>query len=514
MRHPALLSFACGFASLSLEILWVRLYGFTKSSTPAAFGFVLAAFLVGIALGASAGGRACKRLGEDDDALWRASLLALLVSALLSPLLPAAFAAAYASGRGHPLLDLGSIALAAAVLSFVFPIAHHLGTRHVRDGQGQRFARVYTANVAGAGLGPLVTGYLLLDTVTLQTAFVVVGALQAGAALVLLRGQPGATRRGIAAAGVALMVAGVVAVATLDRHALVQAVVLEGGPAKTVVENRHGIITILPGPGGDDLVYGGNVYDGRTNVDLDRNTNGLQRPLLAVALHPQPRRVLMVGLSIGSWLAVVRDFPGIETIDTIEINPGYLGAAQAYPAQAGALRDPRVHLVVDDARRWLRQHPERRYDVIIMNTTLHWRSNATLLLSQEMLRQLRGHMAPGAVLALNATSSHDAFHTAAQAFPHAYRYANFIYAADFDFRPRKDEARTHALFANLRVDGKPVFAPGSPNIRGYLALPFVTLAQDQAAHPRRPFEVVTDENMITEFRYGRPLYFGLDFLPF
>ena len=38
MNYPALLSFACGFASLSLEILWVRLYSFAKLSTPAAFG--------------------------------------------------------------------------------------------------------------------------------------------------------------------------------------------------------------------------------------------------------------------------------------------------------------------------------------------------------------------------------------------------------------------------------------------------------------------------------------------
>ena len=83
MNYPALLSFACGFASLSLEILWVRLYSFAKLSTPAAFGFVLMAYLLGIALGAHAGARACRRASGAAE-LWRYSVGALWLSALLT----------------------------------------------------------------------------------------------------------------------------------------------------------------------------------------------------------------------------------------------------------------------------------------------------------------------------------------------------------------------------------------------------------------------------------------------
>ncbi len=428
--------------------------------------------------------------------------------------LPAAFAAATAHGWTHPLLESGAIAIASGVLSFVFPIAHHLGTHRSQEDQGRRFARVYTANVAGAGLGPLVTGYLLLDAVGVQSAFLIIGALQAVAACILGAGLPPSVRRGLAPAGVCLLVASAAAAFTVRPHALVEAFTPDGGVPRTVVENRHGIVTLVAGPGGDDLVYGGNVYDGRTNVDLQRNTNGLERPLLAMVLHPQPRRVLIVGQSIGSWLVLVRAFPHVESIDVVEINPGYLKAAQAYPPQAEALRDPRVHLVIDDGRRWLRQHPQKRYDVIIMNTTLHWRANATLLLSREMLSQMRSHMAPGAVMAFNATSSPDAFFTATRVFPHAYRYSNFVYAADFDFRPRKQEARALATYESLRLAGQPMFAPGSGTAQDFLQRPFVTVESDQARLPGRRFEEVTDDNMITEFRYGRRLYVWLDFLTF
>ena len=509
MRLAALLSFTCGFASLSLEILWVRLYGFVKSSTPAAFGFVLCIYLFGIAVGAALGARACRQ-GGDEARLWRASLAALLLSSVLSPLLPAAYAHLASAGMQQPLLDVALVGLASTVLSFVFPIAHHLGTERSGTARGRHFARVYTANVAGAALGPLVTGYMLLDHLSLQSSFLLVGVVQAVAVIVLVRdlrlgsgGRAFVLAAGLGGAGM------VAAAATLDPHAMVRPFGWQGEPAKTVVENRHGIISITPGRNGDDIVTGGNVYDGRTNVDPDHNTNGLERPLLAGVLHPAPRRVLIAGLSIGTWLAVLREFPGVEAIDVIEINPGYLQALQAYPAQADAVRDARVNLVVDDARRWLRHHPERQYDLVVMNTTMHWRANSTLLLSREMLRQLQSHMAAGAILAFNATGSGDAFATAAEVFPHAYRYGNFVYASDHDFRPEKDSARARAVYRRLQLQGRPMFSSGSENVERFLAPPFVAISADRLASAR-PLETITDDNMLPEFRYGRLLYLWAD----
>ena len=381
MNRAAMLSFACGFASLSVEILWVRFYGFAKLSTPAAFGFVLAAYLVGIGIGARLGASACRQ-GRSDAWLWGASIVALLVSAVLTVALPLAYGALVLRAVENPLLDVLLIALASAVLSFVFPIAHHLGTKHFAENLGRRFATVYVSNVLGAALGPLVTGYILLDQMTLQASFLVLAALQAMAALFLLVLIPLPAGRALLRAGaVAVVIATAALGALLPAHWLLQGFTHDERPPKTVVENRQGIVTIFEGRGGDDVVYGGNVYDGRTNLDGQRNSNGLERPLLTLALQPQPRRVLMVGLSIGTWLALVREFPGVESIDVVEINPGYIEAAQAYGPQARALLDPRVNLVIDDARRWLRHHPERRYDLIIMNTTWHWRSNTTLLVS-------------------------------------------------------------------------------------------------------------------------------------
>lgn len=506
MNYPALLSFVCGFASLSLEILWVRLYSFAKFSTPTAFGFVLMAYLIGIAVGAHWGSKACRRT-DNDARLWSYSIVALLASALLSVLLPAAFGWISSIDMQNPVFDLLLIAAAACVLAFVFPIAHHLGAGQQSGRQGQRFALVYTANVMGAALGPLVTGYVLLDFLTLQQSYVVICLVQLAAAVFFALSMRSTPQR-FALVGTSAVLAAMLLLWArgTDPHALVQQVAQDGAQVKTVLENRHGIITLVAGTEQhDDAVFGGNVYDGRTNLNPERNTNGLNRPLLLTALQPQPRRVLMVGLSIGTWLALVNEFPGVEQVDVIEINPGYLAAAQAYPAQARALQDPRVNMVVDDARRWLRLHKDRQYDLVIMNTTWHWRSNVSLLLSTEFLQLVKSHMASGAVMAFNATGSGDAFFTASKVFDHAYRYSNFVYAADFDFRSRKDSEAARNHYASLKLHGAPFFAPKSPAIEKFLSQPFVTVEQAQNS-VERPFEKITDKNMITEFKYGRMLY--------
>ena len=505
MNYPALLSFACGFASLSLEILWVRLYSFAHLSTPAAFGFVLMAYLLGIALGAQAGARACRRAGSDAQ-LWRYSVVALWLSALLTLALPAFFGAMVRMDLSSAVLDLLTMAAASSVLAFVFPIAHHLGTQNLAGQQGQRFALVYTSNVMGAALGPLVTGYVLLHSLSLQQSFLVICAVQCLAAMFFALALKVKPRHGVLA-GVGTLLAGGLALASTlaDPHALVQSVNQTGTRAGTVIENRHGIITIFQDADKGDAVFGGNVYDGRTNLNPEVNSNGLERLLLMAALQPKPRRVLMVGLSIGTWLALVNEFPGVEQVDVVEINPGYLQAAQAYPAQARALQDPRVHVVVDDARRWLRQHPGKQYDLIIMNTTWHWRSNISLLLSTEFLQLMKLHMVPGAVLSFNATGSEDAFYTASKVFAHAYRYVNFVYAADFDFRPRKNTAATRQLYQGLQLGSAPLFAPHSPAIEQFVTKPFGSIEVVQKFYAR-PVEQITDHNMVTEFKYGKALY--------
>jgi spermidine synthase len=96
------------------------------------------------------------------------------------------------------------------------------------------------------------------------------------------------------------------------------------------------------------------------------------------------------------------------------------------PMQAPVLHNPRVEIVIDDGRRWLNRHPDKRFDLVVMNTTYHWRSQASNVLSREFLGLVKRHLKPGGVFFYNTTSSQAVIYTAAQEFQHIVRYWNFI----------------------------------------------------------------------------------------
>ncbi len=495
-----LLAFGAGFLSLSQEILWVRFVGFVQHGVPQAFSLVLGLYLLGIALGAAAGKRLC-HVARD---LPRAAGGVLLAAGALDLALPALLERLAVADPAIRFLAVAAlIVVTAALKAVLFPVAHHLGTDARGPALGRSLARAYFLNIVGSTLGPLLTGFVLLDVVTMEAGFRLIGwACLAMAAVAFVPARPLG-----AAAGAAAMVLAIVVVDP-RAHGVVAAYAErpDGAAVKAVVSNRHGVIHVADGGADGDIVYGGNVYDGRTNVDLAINSNRIDRTYLLAMLHPQPERVLVIGLSTGAWLRVLSALPTVREIDVVEINPGYRELIRTYPDLAPLLADPRIRIHIDDGRRWLRRHDDARFDLVVMNTTFHWRANATNLLSQQFMTLASQRLAPGGVFAFNATGSDDALATAAAVFPHAYRWSNFVYAARHDFRAAKDRPEALARLAALAVDGRPLVPLAQPAYRAAAARlqaeAFVDRERVETKAGRR-LEVIDDLAMQTEFRYGR-----------
>ena len=89
-------------------------------------------------------------------------------------------------------------------------------------------------------------------------------------------------------------------------------------------------------------------------------------------------------------------------------------------------------------------------------------------------------------------------------FDYAYRYDNFIYAADFDFKSRKDDLEAKKIYANIKIEEIPVFIKNDELIKNLLKMPFISLEQEQKLL-NRPLEIITDANSLTEFKYGYSL---------
>lgn len=498
---PRVLSFLTGFLSLSQEILWIRYAGFAQQGKPIVFSTVLGLFLIGIAIGAQVGKRFCAR-GAD---LYRVAGLTLLVAAAGDVLLPWIFAVALEGGHlvGY---STGAVAIVMTALlkSIVFPIAHHLGSAQETQRVGSSVSKVYFANVFGSTMGPLVTGYVLLEMFSLERCFGIVALATLGlSALCLNRSGRGLNP----VIPIASLAAAVVMLVIPVHDLLPRLIYATGGhrdqPITRLQENRYGIIHTRSN-GGDEIVFGGNAYDGSTNTSLRHDTNRIRRAYVMAAAAPDAKRVLVIGMSGGAWLRVVRGYQNAERIDVVEINPGYIKLVEGHPELSLAFQDPRVAIHIDDGRRWLRRHPDEKFDIILMNTTYHWRAYITNLLSQEFLALLRQHLNPRGAVGFNATSSPDVFKTASTVFPHVYAYADdFVIASDSDLAANFS-AGAPRIFS-IAVDGEMAMDPSEPDAVDLVdrALSDFRPLDEVFLDAGRPAEIITQQNMITEYKYGR-----------
>jgi spermidine synthase len=500
-----------GFIALSYEILWYRVIAFASWGLPGAFGLLLAAYLFGLAIGSRGAGAFCKddaRAG-DTRQLRALAVFAFVANAVAWTVVPF-FGWSARKYEWPPALVL--VALSAALLGAILPLVAHFGIK-ADDRAGQRLSYVYLANIIGSAAGSLITGFVFLDLWplhTIGTVIAIIGLLLV-ALLVALSDVARAQRYGATAALAvvgALVVCGTpLAYDRIWERLLYKSKLTADTKFYEIIETKSGVITVTQ----DGTVYGGGAYDGRFNTSIVHDRNGILRAYAIGAMHPAPKKILMIGLASGSWASVIQHLPGLEHLTIVEINPGYNKLVANHPEVAGILHDPKVEIVIDDGRRWLHRHPADRFDVIVMNTTWHWRAHITNLLSAEFMELARRHLLPGGLLYFNTTSSDDVKKTAVTVFPHAMRVYNFMAVSDAPLT--FDKGRWAETLAAFTFDGKPAIdrsnADGQkffddlvsyadsineePTDEGLESRASV-MARTEAAR------VVTDDNMVPEWR--------------
>ncbi len=492
---PRGLAFLVGAASLIQEILWIRLASFATGGLPEVFGIVLGLYLIGVAAGAYFGRRLCV---ADFRAVKRSAVIVLCVSVVFDLAVSFVFVRAV-SVMPVVLALMPLVFVGAALKSVLFPVAHHLGSNDALQWKGGSFSKVYFANVIGCTLGPLVVTVWVMDVLPIEQLFLLT------AVLTLIAASWVAGMRWVFPVAAAC-VGGALAFAPMLPHLMISvAAVTSGMQPSWLVERKEGVVHTVSDTQGD-VVYGGNAYDGRINVDLRRNSNKIDRVYAAMAAVDAPRQVLVVGMSGGSWTRVISSFPSIELIDVIEINPAYQQLVARYPEVAPILADPRIDIHIADGRRWLRSHADKRYDTIVVNSTFHWRSGATMLLSREFFDLLQVHLKEGGVALVNTTGSPEVLKTADAVFEHAYLFGNSVIMSQQDFRPTLRNGSA-AIFAT-GFDGVAAFDAGRTEdqraVAAVVNAPLFTV-EEVEARVGRAAEINTDNRMLTEYKYGEQL---------
>jgi spermidine synthase len=407
-----------GCASLILQVAWTRILALVLGPTTFAFSAMVATFITGIALGALAGGWAAKARATPWllAACLLASGLAAAAAAAWTPAVPLIVAEAVAAPDASftTVVRLQSAVVAALMLPMTlafgaaFPLAVAL-TAHEERAVSRDVAYVYAANTAGAIVGALAGGFVLVPWLGLQNT---------------VRAAAGLACIGFAA--VALMhvgrrVAPASAVIGTTAVALAALALTPAWDREILSSGAYKYAPYLEGPYRDALLRAGRLLyyregaaatvsvrettgsrslaiDGK--VDASNGGDMLTQRLLAhlpLLLHQAPRHVAIVGLGSGVTVGSALRHP-IESADVLEISPEVVAAARFFERENhSALADRRTRLIVGDGRSHL-AFSRRLYDVIVSEPSNPWMAGVAALFTREFFESAKARLAPGGVM--------------------------------------------------------------------------------------------------------------------
>lgn len=456
-----------GATALTYEVGWTRLLDMAVGTSVYAVTTMLATYLCGLALGGAAFGALADRVTTRGRMALLATLQAAAgVAALLTlrwlqelPMFYASWfrhfvpaAAATSAGDKYHVVTLVGFALAAVVM---LPPTFFLGgmlpviVRAMTEGRvplGRTVGRVYALNTVGAIVGSLAAGLVLIPLLGIRATLVSAAAANLVVACTLLLGlRPLAfavrTLGVVLVLGLGILVAGTLP--PLDARVFSAAIHRNVERLRTgdradfarliqpyaVLFHRDGITaTVTVGASLDDdrnrwMAIDGQV-DASTFDDLPTQVLLGQIPML-LALRTE--NVLVIGLGSGMTLGSVLQHP-VARVTTVEIEPAVHEACRAFFAHANhhALDDPRVSVVFDDARTFLR-HVSDRYDVVIAEPSYAWRSGSARLFTREFWEQGRRALRDDGVFgqwmhlySLDMRDAQSLVRTFHEVFPHTY----------------------------------------------------------------------------------------------
>ena len=375
VQRLVLLTFAVsGFVSFGLEIIWFRMLVILFRPTTYAFTLMLATVLAGIAAGSALSTPlTSRRRIEPVAALATLELLLALAAVLSMAMIGSAngvymwagpvFAGTSLAYFG-PMIVTSIVAIfpAALLMGMAFPLGIAIWTSQVANERaGARIGSIYAVNVAGAVAGSLLTGFLLLPAIGGRASLLLASAMALGMGLLLLATLSSRARAAVAGVAAVIAFAGI-ATATPDP---VTRLLRSRYPRETMVwreEDGHATVTILRRDSAFAATTHGLYINGMHQASDTPTMVNYHRLIgtLPVAVHPEPRRALVIGAGGGATAGAVAAFSADTAVDVVELSPAVVDAARQFSGiNQGLFTRPNVRLRVDDGRNYMLLTPEK-----------------------------------------------------------------------------------------------------------------------------------------------------------
>ena len=412
LARVACLAFgASGAVSLAYEVVWSRVLAILFDSTVYGFVLMLATVLLGIALGSALAGLALSRRLESRAVGLAFGWLEVGIG-LAAVFSLAAFGGVYAEvwvlrDRGPAwlasllqtdtslmaMLCLLTILPASLLMGATFPVAARLWAAG-SERLGTRLGGVYAANVAGAIVGSLAAGFVLVPLLGAHTSLLVLAALNALIGMVVLRAAQGRAAVAVAGGlGAAMLLFGasrppVHTLVFAQRHGDQELLWYQEGLESTVSVARDR-------ESGTQILYTNSLGQSSDAPDIVRHHQRIGH--LGALLAPRLDRVLVIGLGVGSTAGAVAQHAAAG-VEIVELSPAVVPGARLFAhTNADVLQRPNVQLAIDDGRNHLLR-TRQPYDLIVADIIHPYNAGGSNLYSVEYFRLVARALAPGGIM--------------------------------------------------------------------------------------------------------------------
>jgi len=419
-------AFVSGFVTISTQVAWTRMLTMIVGSSTYAFSIVVALFLLGLSGGAYVIARQnlSAKLRETFLKVELATAVSLFLSLVVVNLIPGLLIATglrlhVSSWGGLLTLQIISVALLillpAFLMGMVMPLVLVWAGTNSRNESVRLVGRSYAVNTMGAITGAFGAGFVLIPRSSTRFTILFAAALCVVVAGFAYQAKADARDRDLhraIAAGLTLvlivllfLVPPRVNLDQLSRGAydsLVRVLAKSrGGVDDGSVQQRgpetHELLMYEEGPTSTvsvrkDWDITSMAINGRTNAsdreDMPTQVMLGQMPLL---LAPRIKNALVVGYATGVTAGAMLQ-SSIESLECVELEPATVNGSRFFEhVNNHPLEDPRLHLIIDDARTYLRVTPTR-YDMIVSEPSHPWVPGVANLFTREFFQLGRNRL--------------------------------------------------------------------------------------------------------------------------
>lgn len=417
-----------GMVALANEILWTRILVFPLGSSLYSFALILATFLFGIALGSLFADKLIGGSIGKNRPRWieKFLLVELAIGVYCIGIIPAfetlpeltAWADKLFYGLENTpsktlmvrsMFAFGLMFLPTLGFGMIFPLANHINFS-LFQGVTRTLGNSYAVNTLGAIMGAILTPFLFIPFFGIRSSLFLLSAALIFLSCLALTATLGWTRLrlGISLGILILMLFGAYSFSNpgintnrMGDHNFARMEINVPQEQTKLLDYKEGNFSTLSVV--ENIRTGARTLyvDGFSTATVSNSVGGSAymqaMGFLPMALHPNPRRALVMCFGTGNTLGTVSLFPGVE-VDGVEIDRNVLSLAHWFTKwNHDVLKKSNIQITVQDARNFIQWTPNR-YDVITLEPMSPVQAGVANLYSREFYQNSRDRLTPDGIM--------------------------------------------------------------------------------------------------------------------